>query len=278
MRHVLACVLVCLLPVPMAAQSLPQIASADTLRPLESADAARGWEAVGRLDTGVSFCSATLVAPDLVLTAAHCLFDGQNNRIADAALRFAAGLRNGQAEAVRQVARAHLPAGYRAAAGPPDMAMIAQDIALLELAAPIHSGMVVPIRTGLAGRISDAVTLVSYGRDRESHASIQEDCTIVGRADAVTALTCSVVPGSSGAPILRQTPTGFEVVAVVSAMGEWGGAEASFGVDVTAVLPELMAALRPAHGSRNSLGAATRLRQVAGDGGRSQLGARFVRP
>lgn len=279
MWFVLARFLIALLPiaVPFAvvAQSLPQISGADTLRPLVSADAARGWEAVGRLDTGISFCSATLVAPDLVLTAAHCLYDENNRRISDAALRFAAGLRNGQAEATRRVTRAYVPSDYRATQGPPPMDMIARDIALLELEQPIVSGAVVPIRTGAQGRVRDVVTVVSYGRDRESYASIQEDCEIVGRADAITALSCSVVQGSSGSPILRETPSGFEVVAVVSAMGEWNGEDAAFAVDVAALLPGLMAQARPArpNGSHS-----VALRPVAGDGGRGNLGARFIRP
>lgn len=279
MRLVLARVLIALLPFAMpltvAAQSLPQISGAGTVRPLVSADAARGWEAVGRLDSGVSFCSATLVAPDLVLTAAHCLYDENNRRIADHALRFSAGLRNGRAEAIRRVTGSHVPGDYRATQGPPAMELIARDIALLELDQPIVSGLVVPIRTGIQGRLRDVVTIVSYGRDRESYASIQEDCEIVGREDAITALTCQVVQGSSGSPILRETPSGFEIVAVVSAMGEWNGEDAAFAVDVDALLPALMAQARPARPNGSN---GVTLRNVAGDGGRGNLGARFIRP
>ena len=35
------------------------------------------WPAVGRLtlDGGQGFCTASLIAPDIILTAAHCLYD-----------------------------------------------------------------------------------------------------------------------------------------------------------------------------------------------------------
>jgi V8-like Glu-specific endopeptidase len=279
MRLFLAFLIFAIAPLALSAQSLPQISQNNSPRPLQTWDAARGWEAVGRLDTGVSFCSATLIAPDLVLTAAHCLFAEDNRRIPDSDLVFFAGLRQGRAEATRRVILSVLPQAYRPMEGPPQLEHIGADVALLRLDQPILSGNVVPIGVGPQGRVRDLVTVVSYGRDRETSASIQEDCEIVGREESVSALSCSVVAGASGSPILRETAAGFEVVAIVSAMGDWNGRDAAFAVDLDRVLPALVTEARA---STNAMampanGRVT-LRQPTGDGGRSTLGARFIRP
>ena len=64
-----------------------------------------GLEAVGRLDSPNGFCSGTLIAADLVLTAAHCVYDRAGKPVDARTLRFRAGLRDGEviAEANKKV-------------------------------------------------------------------------------------------------------------------------------------------------------------------------------
>ena len=75
------------------------------LKKLERQNKARGWQAVGRLDIANSgFCSGTLIASDLVLTAAHCVY----NRTTGVAYTpkdfvFRAGLREGKSAAERRI-------------------------------------------------------------------------------------------------------------------------------------------------------------------------------
>ena len=79
------------------------VAQSDGLRRLTDRDDLLGWEAIGRLDTAQGgFCTATLIASNQVLTAAHCVYN--NGRLRNPSeLRFRAGLRDGVAIAERNL-------------------------------------------------------------------------------------------------------------------------------------------------------------------------------
>lgn len=281
MRCRLLSALVLILAAPLWAQDLPSEQRANALgglRALASADAAQPWTGVGRLDTGVSFCSASLISETLVLTAAHCLYHPvTGERLPDSALTFQAGLRNGRPEALRGVRRAVVPQSY-VPDPEPDLAGIATDMALLQLELPVRSNGIAPLATGRRVGRGDAVTVVSYGAEREAHASIEEGCHVLESHRAVRLLSCRVVQGSSGAPVMRMTSEGPELVAVISATArDRTGRDVSMAVALDGPFAELLD--RMDRGSRPGSDAGNRLIGLRGaDGGRSGIGARFIRP
>jgi hypothetical protein len=89
--------------------------------------------------------------------------------------------------------------------------------------------------------VGDDVTVVSYGADREALASIEEGCFVLESHGAVRMLSCNVVQGSSGAPVLRVTEEGPEIVAVIAAMAtDRTGRDVSMAVALEGPFAELL--------------------------------------
>ena len=260
------------------AQGLPQVQLTEghgTLRAIASGTEAQLWRAVGRLDTGASFCSATLIRDNLVLTAAHCVFHPQTARAFEADdLTFLAGLRNGHAEAIRSVRRIMILPGYQPEQGP-DFDMIGRDLALLELAMPISLASIAPISVAETAWREDRVTVVSYGREREEYASIEEGCEILDRQGSVRSLNCQVVSGASGSPVLRVNQGRAEVVAVMSASAQSRSGDISLAVTLDDHLNTLMAQYEG--GAARPMGRTTSF-ITTGTDAREDIGARFIRP
>jgi len=245
------------------------------LSALQTGDDARGWEAVGRLDIdGKGFCTGALIAPDIVLTAAHCMFEsGTGDRIDPTRIEFQAGLRNGRAAAYRDVAEAVIPVGYTFNATVSN-AMTRQDVALLRLSRPIRLATIAPFETVGALPAGAQVGIVSYAHDRAEAPSIEQACDVLGEQDGVHVLACSVDFGSSGAPIFLIEDGQARIASVVSAKAYLDDRPVALGTSLAAPLAELMAELSSGMGRFQ---AAPRVR-IIGGGERADTGAKFVRP
>ncbi|MEQ9693119.1 trypsin-like serine protease [Shimia sp. SDUM112013] len=237
--------------------ALPATAQTSLLQRLDTGEASRGWEGVGRLEIGKEgFCTGALIAADLVLTAAHCVFDKVTGaRIAPTEIEFRAGWRNGRAAAYRNIRRVivHPAYTYRSKGG---AERVVNDLALLQLHHPIRNTTVKPYELARPLGQGARVGVVSYAKERAEAPSLQEICEVKGQAGDVYITSCDVNFGSSGAPIFVFDGGVPRIASVVSAKGQMDSEPVALGMALDGAITLLRAeaeADTPAR--RNSTGA-----------------------
>ncbi|MDJ0937687.1 MAG: trypsin-like peptidase domain-containing protein [Kiloniellales bacterium] len=179
-------------------------------------------EAIGRLNyagyKASRHCTAFLVGARVAVTAAHCV-----TRLRAGDLHLLLGYDRGAWQAhLRASGLAHDAEGA-------DIAALCLKAAAAAVAFPWSEA---------APRRGETLVVWGYGRPR-IHALTRRDCTVLASRGRQLILDCNVAPGTSGAPVLRPTATGYEVVAVVSA---------SRGATAVAVRPAEAKELAPCGG------------------------------
>lgn len=206
-RHIVALILIllCVDVAPTAAQDAG-------LPPLTDEIAAQ-FPAIGRFGQAGfrtrQGCTATLIAPDLVLTAAHCVSKtGHSSRV------FVAGWTRGSYVASRKAKQEiRHPAYALDGTHRPD-----NDVALVVLDSPMTDVSPIPLGEVETGTLTGTeIALIGYHRKTPHMLSGDFSCPAVQFAAGLVHVGCPVINGNSGGPVLIRTGDGgWQVVGVVS--------------------------------------------------------------
>ncbi len=213
---------------------------ADPRKPLRGHDdrvildtLAAPYSAIGRLNLGYGrqFCSGTLIAPDKVLTAAHCLINSRTKKpFHPRQVHFVAGQRRDEF-VDHAPARCLVPLKRRAGSGAPDISSFIDDVAVIVLKRPLKVAPVDQAQPyiGDPGPLSHP----AYSKARPYLLSEHANCSLLHKLKGVWWTDCDTGYGSSGGPVFAYDENRPQLIAVMSGITRSYGQVFSIAVPVT---------------------------------------------
>ena len=220
--------LVCI-GLPLATVSASGLAADIDRRVIDSLDPP--WGSVGQINVSAYRrrveCTGSLVASNVVITAAHCVMDPLRHKPFDVDdIHFLAGVRRSSWLAHSTAKCLHFLPGY------PDASQsFARDVVLITLTDDLKN--VAPVETDRALEDAD-VSLVhaAYPADRRYVLTAQFGCHLLAHDQNLWLTDCDARPASSGGPVFVQTKDGLRLAAIMVGVGSSGSVAVPIGTEL----------------------------------------------
>lgn len=187
-------------------------------------------------------CTAVLIAPDEVLTAAHCV--PPRGAGGGVLMQFRTGDYPGHASAdfpVRNVT-VHPLFDQEADAVP---ARIKADLALVRLESEVPEAVARPVVMSELRAVAGERLLIASWRGAPSKRARERRCPVVEVQPTLILLGCEVRGGESGAPVLRLTDEGPKLVGIISSRIQHEGRVFALAVPLETRVGQLRALAPP---------------------------------
>ena len=201
------------------------VTGADDRKPLFKTSAF--WMATGKVQvSGFSkqeFCTGVLVAPDLVVTAAHCLTDPLSDTLVRPnRINFLAGLNkaDNKGHATGKCVRLLGEVIHHRKSSTLDG--FSADAAVVKLNKPLKPAPVALAEDTSLGS-GAAVTHAGYGRDRRYLLSVHAACKVTGDAGDLALTDCDTTFGQSGGPVFVEDGGAMKLAGIMVGFAEGKG-------------------------------------------------------